>query len=37
LRAARRLLGGVTGDVLGLTIELSELAVLMVYASKPLQ
>jgi len=32
---ARRRLGGVTGDVLGLTVELSELAVLLVYAARP--
>jgi adenosylcobinamide-GDP ribazoletransferase len=32
MRAARARLGGVTGDVLGLTVELSELAVLLVFA-----
>jgi adenosylcobinamide-GDP ribazoletransferase len=32
IRAARARLGGVTGDVLGLTVELSELAVLLVFA-----
>ena len=32
---ARRRLGGVTGDILGLTVELSELAVLLVYAARP--
>jgi adenosylcobinamide-GDP ribazoletransferase len=34
-QVARRRLGGVTGDVLGLTVELSELAVLLVYAARP--
>ena len=33
-QAARRRLGGVTGDILGLTVELSELAVLLVYAAR---
>jgi cobalamin synthase len=32
LLVARRRLGGVTGDVLGLAVELSELAVLLTYA-----
>ncbi len=32
--AARARLGGVTGDVLGLTVELSELAVLLVFAAQ---
>jgi adenosylcobinamide-GDP ribazoletransferase len=32
---ARGRLGGVTGDILGLTVELSELAVLLVYAARP--
>jgi adenosylcobinamide-GDP ribazoletransferase len=32
VRLARSRLGGVTGDVLGLTVELAELAVLLVYA-----
>ncbi len=32
IRLARSRLGGVTGDVLGLTLELSELAVLLAYA-----
>ena len=36
LQAARRRLGGVTGDILGLTVELSELAVLLVYAARPI-
>jgi adenosylcobinamide-GDP ribazoletransferase len=31
-RLARSRLGGVTGDVLGLTVELGELTVLLVYA-----
>ncbi len=31
-RAAQRRLGGVTGDVFGLVVEMSELAVLLVYA-----
>ena len=35
LQAARQRLGGVTGDILGLTVELSELAVLLVYAARP--
>jgi len=35
LQAARRRLGGVTGDILGLTVELSELVVLLVYAARP--
>ena len=35
LQAARRRLGGITGDILGLTVELSELAVLLVYAARP--
>jgi len=35
LQVARRRLGGVTGDILGLTVELSELAVLLVYAVRP--
>jgi len=34
LQAARRRLGGVTGDILGLTVELSELVVLLVYAAR---
>jgi adenosylcobinamide-GDP ribazoletransferase len=34
MRAARARLGGVTGDVLGLTVELSELAVLLVFAAQ---
>jgi len=33
-QVARRRLGGVTGDILGLTVELSELAVLLVYAAR---
>jgi len=33
IRAARARLGGVTGDVLGLTVELTELAVLLVFAA----
>jgi adenosylcobinamide-GDP ribazoletransferase len=32
IRLARSRLGGVTGDVLGLTVELGELTVLLVYA-----
>ena len=32
-RLARARLGGVTGDVLGLTVELSELAILLLYAA----
>ncbi|MEP7359857.1 MAG: adenosylcobinamide-GDP ribazoletransferase, partial [Anaerolineales bacterium] len=32
VRLARSRLGGVTGDVLGLTVELAELAVLLIYA-----
>ena len=36
LQVARRRLGGVTGDILGLTIELSELTVLLVYAARPI-
>ena len=35
LQVARHRLGGVTGDILGLTVELSELAVLLVYAARP--
>ena len=34
-QAARRRLGGVTGDILGLTVELAELTVLLVYAARP--
>ena len=34
MRVARARLGGVTGDVLGLTVELSELAVLLVFAAQ---
>jgi adenosylcobinamide-GDP ribazoletransferase len=34
IRVARARLGGVTGDVLGLTIELCELAVLLVFAAQ---
>ena len=34
LQVARRRLGGVTGDILGLTVELAELAVLLVYAAR---
>ncbi len=34
-QAALRRLGGVTGDILGLTVELSELTVLLVYAARP--
>ncbi len=33
LQVARRRLGGVTGDILGLTVELAELAALLVYAA----
>lgn len=32
-RLARARVGGVTGDVLGLTVEVSELAILLVYAA----
>ena len=32
LQLARQRLGGVTGDILGLTVELSELVILLVYA-----
>ncbi len=35
LQMARRRLGGVTGDILGLTVELAELAALLVYAAGP--
>jgi adenosylcobinamide-GDP ribazoletransferase len=35
LQLARKRLGGVTGDILGLTVELSELIVLLVYAARP--
>jgi adenosylcobinamide-GDP ribazoletransferase len=34
IRVARARLGGITGDVLGLTVELSELAVLLVFAAQ---
>jgi adenosylcobinamide-GDP ribazoletransferase len=34
VRTARSRLGGVTGDVLGLTVEISELIVLLVFAAK---
>ncbi len=34
LQVARRRLGGVTGDILGLTVEMTELAVLLVYAAR---
>jgi adenosylcobinamide-GDP ribazoletransferase len=34
IRLARARLGGVTGDVLGLTVELSEAAVLLVFAAR---
>ena len=34
LQLARQRLGGVTGDILGLTVELSELVVLLVYAAR---
>jgi adenosylcobinamide-GDP ribazoletransferase len=35
LRLARARLGGVTGDVLGLTIELAELTILLTFAAQP--
>jgi adenosylcobinamide-GDP ribazoletransferase len=35
VRLARSRLGGITGDVLGLTIELSELTILLTYAAHP--
>jgi adenosylcobinamide-GDP ribazoletransferase len=34
LQLARNRLGGVTGDILGLTVEISELVVLLVYAAR---
>lgn len=34
LQVARRRLGGVTGDILGLTVEMSELAVMLAYAAR---
>ena len=36
IRLARARLGGITGDVLGLTIELTELAILLIYAANPI-
>jgi adenosylcobinamide-GDP ribazoletransferase len=35
LRLARARLGGVTGDVYGLVVELCELMVLLVFAARP--
>jgi cobalamin synthase len=36
LRLARARLGGVTGDVFGLVVELSELTILLTYAARPI-